>query len=64
MPISESCANFICETDFKKSEANMQEISQYPISLDSGNLQLEETKFPLLSLCFGKISPCRDLIEI
>ena len=33
-----------------------RQILQYPLLLESGNLQLEQTKFPVVSLCFGKIS--------
>ena len=31
------------------------QISQYPLPLESANLQLEQTKFPVFSLCFGEI---------
>ena len=33
----------------------LQQILQYPLPLASGNLQLEQTKFPMFSLYFGKI---------
>ena len=33
-----------------------KQISKYRLSLESGNLQPKQTKFPLFSLCFGKIS--------
>ena len=33
-----------------------RQISQYHFPLESGNLQLEQTKFPVFSLCIGKIS--------
>ena len=33
-----------------------QQISQYRLPLESGNLQLEQTKCPVFALCFGKIS--------
>ena len=48
----------ISKTDFENFEnfaANIA-ISQYPVSLESGNLLLEETQFPVFSLCFGQIS--------
>ena len=33
-----------------------RQILQYPLPLESGNLQFEQTKFPVFSMCFGKIS--------
>ena len=33
-----------------------RKISKHILPLESGNLQLEQTKFPVFSLCFGKIS--------
>ena len=33
-----------------------RQISKYLLPLESGNLQLEQTKFPVFSQCFGKMS--------
>ena len=46
------CANlrtFMSETDLPNSNISWQ-ILQYPVSLELGNLLLEQTKFPLFSL--------------
>ena len=40
----------------KKTLKLWRQVSQYSLSLESGNLQLEQTKFSVFSLCFGKIS--------
>ena len=34
----------------------LQQILQYPLPMASGNLQLEQTKFPMFSLHFGIVS--------
>ena len=33
-----------------------RQISQYPLPLESGNIELDQTKLTVFSLCFGKIS--------
>ena len=60
VPIYIICDYYIDETDLadllgQKWKFSRQ-ILQYPLLLESGNLQLEQTKFPVFSLCFGKIS--------
>ena len=58
MRIYAICDYYIYKTDlssFKKKRFSRQ-ILRYLLPLESGNLQLEQTKFPVLSLCFGKIS--------
>ena len=61
VPISIICDYYIHKTGrpiqlLEKNWKFSRHLSQYPLPLASGNLQLEQTKFPVFSLCFGKIS--------
>ena len=48
---------FTSETDLKKQSKILHQILQYPVSLESGNLLLEQTKFLVFWLFFFQI-PC------
>ena len=63
VPIYIICYYYIHKIDladqsrfWKKKRKISLQISQYPFTLESGNLQLEQTKFPGFSQGFGKIS--------
>ena len=62
MAIYVICDYYIHKTDFADLSSFKEcwefslQISKYLLPLESGNLQPEQTKFPLFSLCFGKIS--------
>ena len=56
------CDYYIHKTDLadlsslKKNWEFSRQTSKYLSPLESGNLQLEQTKFPVFPLCFRKIS--------
>ena len=64
VPIYVICDFYIHKTDladlssFFLKNGNFPSIllSKYLLPLESGNLQLEQIKFPVFSLCFGKFS--------
>ena len=62
VPIYVICDYYIHKTDLadlsslKKNGGFSRQISKYLLPLESGNLKLEQTKFPVFSMCFGKIS--------
>ena len=47
---------FPCPTGKVKNLKISQQILQYPVYSELGNLQLEQTKFTVFSLCFGQMS--------
>ena len=56
------CDYYIHKTDlvdlssfWEKKGIFLQQISQYPLLLESEHSQLEQAKFPVISLCFDKI---------
>ena len=62
VPIYVSCGYYIYETDLADSSSlkNIlrfsRQILKYLFPLEPENLQHEQTKFPMFSLCLGKIS--------